>query len=72
MFQNKVKNNEWEYGFIAHEVQEIFPEIVNGVKDKIGDYQAINYNQLFALCCEEIKTLKARLEKLESRRLRLR
>ena len=70
MFQNTLRNNAWEYGFIAHEVQAIFPELVNGVKDTIGDYQAISYHQLFALCCEEIKTLKARLEKLESRRLR--
>jgi hypothetical protein len=70
MFQNKTRNNAWEYGFIAHEVQAIFPELVNGVKDAAGDYQAISYHQLFALCCEEIKTLKARLEKLESRRLR--
>ena len=70
MFQNKTRNNAWEYGFIAHEVQAIFPELVNGVKDAEGDYQAISYHQLFALCCEEIKTLKARLEKLELRRLR--
>ena len=70
MFQNTLRNNAWEYGFIAHEVQAIFPELVNGVKDTIGEYQAISYHQLFALCCEEIKTLKARLEKLESRRLR--
>jgi hypothetical protein len=67
MFQNTLRNNAWEYGFIAHEVQAIFPEIVNGVKDTVGDYQAISYHQLFALCCEEIKTLKARIEKLESR-----
>jgi hypothetical protein len=70
MFQNKTRNNAWEYGFIAHEVQAIFPELVNGVKDAAGDYQAISYHQLFALCCEEIKTLNVRLEKLESRRLR--
>ena len=70
MFQNKTKNNAWEYGFIAHEVQAIFPELVNGVKDTVGDYQAISYHQLFALCCEEIKTLKARLEKLELKRFR--
>lgn len=70
MFQNKTRNNAWEYGFIAHEVQAVFPELVNGVKDAVGDYQAISYHQLFALCCEEIKTLKARIEKLESRRLR--
>jgi hypothetical protein len=68
MFQNTLRNNAWEYGFIAHEVQAIFPELVNGVKDTVGHYQAISYHQLFALCCEEIKTLKARLEKLESRR----
>jgi hypothetical protein len=68
MFQNTLRNNAWEYGFIAHEVQTIFPELVNGVKDTVGHYQAISYHQLFALCCEEIKTLKARLEKLESRR----
>lgn len=70
MFQNKAKNNAWEYGFIAHEVQAIFPELVNGVKDTIGDYQAISYHQMFAICCEEIKTLKARLEKLELKRFR--
>ena len=70
MFQNKAKNDAWEYGFIAHEVQEIFPELVCGVKDTVGDYQAISYHQMFALCCEEIKTLKSRLEKLESKRFR--
>ena len=72
MFQNRTKNDAWEYGFIAHEVQAIFPELVNGIKDTVDDYQAISYHQLFALCCEEIKTLKARLEKLETQRLRLR
>jgi uncharacterized protein YjbI with pentapeptide repeats len=67
MFQNKAKNNAWEYGFIAHEVQEVFPELVYGIKDTVGDYQAISYHQLFAICCEEIKTLKSRIENLESR-----
>jgi hypothetical protein len=70
MFQNKAKNNAWEYGFIAHEVQEVFPELVNGIKDTVGDYQAISYHQMFAICCEEIKTLKSRIEKLESTRFR--
>lgn len=68
MFQNKLRSDAWEYGFLAHEVQDIFPELVNGIKDnETGDLQAISYHQLFAICCEEIKTLKARLEKLESR-----
>ena len=67
-FQNRLRNNAWEYGFLAHEVQEIFPELVNGEKDKEGDLQAISYHQLFAICCEEIKTLNARLASLEAKR----
>ena len=67
-FQNRLRNNAWEYGFLAHEVQEIFPELVNGEKDKEGDLQAISYHQLFAICCEEIKTLNARLAILEAKR----
>jgi len=64
MFQNKLRNDALEYGFLAHEVQEIFPELVNGVKDNdSGDLQAISYHQLFAICCEEIKTLKYPIRK---------
>jgi hypothetical protein len=65
MFQNRLRKNAWEYGFLAHEVQAIFPELVNGDKDKEGDLQAISYHQLFAICCEEIKTLNARLARLD-------
>jgi hypothetical protein len=67
-FQNRLRNNAWEYGFLAHEVQDIFPELVNGEKDKDGDLQAISYHQMFAICCEEIKTLNARLACLEAKR----
>ena len=66
MFQNTLRNGAWEYGFLAHEVQEIFPELVNGIKDAAGEYQAISYHQLFAICCEEIKTLNERITRLES------
>ena len=65
MFQNTRRNNAWEYGFLAHEVQEIFPELVNGIKDTVGEYQAISYHQLFAICCEEIKSLNERITRLE-------
>lgn len=66
MFQNTLRGGAWEYGFLAHEVQEIFPELVNGIKDAAGEYQAISYHQLFAICCEEIKTLNERITRLES------
>jgi hypothetical protein len=68
MFQNTLRNSAWEYGFLAHEVQEIFPELVNGIKDTAGEYQAISYHQLFAICCEEIKTLNERITRLENKR----
>ena len=67
-FQNRLRKNAWEYGFLAHELQEIFPELVNGEKDKDGELQAISYHQLFSICCEEIKTLNARLASLEAKR----
>jgi uncharacterized protein YjbI with pentapeptide repeats len=69
MFQNRLRGNAWEYGFLAHEIQEIFPELVNGIKDN-EDLQAVSYHQLFAICCEEIKTLNARVERLETRQRR--
>ena len=65
MFQNTLRGGAWEYGFLAHEVQEIFPELVNGIKDAAGEYQAISYHQLFAICCEEIKSLNDRITRLE-------
>lgn len=68
MFQNRLRDHRWEYGFIAHELQDVFPELVNGIKDTVGEYQAISYHQLFALCCEEIKTLNARIQQLERAR----
>ena len=73
LFQNRARNDAWEYGFLAHEVQEVFPELVNGVKDADPNesgqgLQAISYHQMFAICCEEIKTLNARLTALLEKR----
>lgn len=65
MFENTLRNGALEYGFLAHEVQEIFPELVIGIKDTVGEYQAISYHQLFAICCEEIKSLNERITRLE-------
>jgi hypothetical protein len=55
-----------EYGFIAHEVQEIFPDIVVGIKDA-EQYQTINYIPMFALLVKEIKELKREISDLKSK-----
>jgi hypothetical protein len=62
-YKNKMSNKE-DMGFLAHEVQEIFPFLVNGEKD--GDsYQSLNYNGFIALLVKEIQELKKRLQTAE-------
>jgi len=57
-------NNSHDMGFLAHEVQEIFPFLVSGVKD--GEkMQSINYNGLIALIVREIKNLKNEVNELK-------
>ena len=62
-YKNKISNKQ-DMGFLAHEVQEIFPFLVNGEKD--GDnYQSVNYNGFIALLVKEIQELKKRLQTAE-------
>jgi hypothetical protein len=57
---NKI-NNKNEIGFIAHEVQELFPELVTGEKDGETN-QSVNYIGLIPLLVNEIKELKLKLK----------
>lgn len=53
-----------DMGFIAHEVQEVFPFLVTGEKD--GDtFQSMNYNGFIALLVKEIKELKQKYNEQE-------
>ena len=52
-----------DMGFIAHEVQEIFPFLVNGQKD--GDQlQSINYTGFISLLVKEVQDLKKENKRL--------
>ena len=44
-------------GFIAHELKEVFPFLVNGEKDD-ASLQSVNYTGLIALLVKELKELK--------------
>lgn len=58
------KTNRQDMGFIAHEIQEIYPELVTGVKD--GDEtQTVNYIGLIPICVKEIQNLKEEILKLK-------
>ena len=57
-----------DIGLIAHEVQEVIPELVNGEKD--GEtMQSINYTGLIPILIKEIQDLKARVKQLENKNI---
>ncbi len=60
-----IKNdNTMHVGFIAHEVQEVFPFLVTGEKD--GPFtQSLNYNGFIGILTKELKDLKATVAELK-------
>jgi hypothetical protein len=62
-YKNKLTDKQ-DIGLIAHEVQEIYPFLVNGEKDG-ENFQSVNYTGLIALLIKEIKELKQRVKVLE-------
>jgi hypothetical protein len=63
-YHHLLKQQE-DIGFIAHEVQEIYPFLVSGAKNS-SDYQSINYTGLIPILVKEIQELKKRVSVLES------
>jgi hypothetical protein len=55
---------------LAHELQEIYPELVTGEKDGI-DIQSVNYNGLIPILINEIQNLKIFVKNLECKIERL-
>ena len=64
-YLNRLTGNE-EYGFLAHELQGVYPEMVVGEKDDPNGYQTIQYEQLFAVFIAEIKKLRGDIERMEA------
>jgi hypothetical protein len=61
---NRLSGKE-DMGFIAHELQEHFPFLVNGEKDG-KDYQSVNYIGLIGLLVKEIQDLKKEVQEIKS------
>lgn len=64
-YTNKLSGKQ-DTGFIAHEMQEIFPHLVTGEKDG-EETQTLNYQGLIAILTKEIQELKKRVEILENK-----
>ena len=60
------KLNKTDFGLIAHELQEIYPELVSGEKDGV-ELQTINYTGLIPILINEIKQLKSNYNTLKER-----
>jgi ATP-dependent RNA circularization protein (DNA/RNA ligase family) len=72
------EEGQTEFGFIAQEVKEVFPEVVKEIQqyelDENGEetteevnYIGVSYVQLIAPMVEAIKELKSQNETLEAR-----
>lgn len=59
---NKEDNDQDHIGFIAQEVEKVFPEFV-----KKGDIKSVNYSQMVAVLLESIKHQNSVIESLETR-----
>jgi hypothetical protein len=58
-------------GFIAHELQEFYPQAVSGKKDQVNEsglpiYQGIDYSQLTGLLVKAIQELKQEIDTLKN------
>ena len=59
-------------GLLAHEVMEVVPQAITGLKDEIDEnddpkYQSIDHSKLVPLLVQAVKELSARIEELESK-----
>lgn len=61
---NKNNCDKKEIGFIAHELQNVYPDFVSGFKD-CETTQSVNYNNLIGILVNEIQMLKKRVNELE-------
>jgi hypothetical protein len=60
------RHGRQDIGFIAHEVQEHYPFLVNGEKDA-EQFQSLNYIGLIGILTKEIQDLKRRLAETEAK-----
>ena len=64
---NKYDKKQKEIGFLAHELQDIYPDLVTGCKDDEDNMQKINYTSIIGILVNEIQNLKKRVEILEGK-----
>lgn len=64
-YNKKDNPNNTEYGIIAEELNELFPELVN--KNDNGEVESVNYSRLTVLLIKAVKELKQEIEILKNK-----
>ena len=62
---NDKSDNTKHFGVIAHELQEVYPEMVQGDKEG-NEMQSVSYSELIPICINEIKMLKDKKKRLKT------
>ena len=65
-------NNTKDEGFLAHELQSVFPYAVSGKKDEVDDKgnikpQAVDYGRITPLLVKAIQELQTTVEELKAK-----
>jgi hypothetical protein len=63
-YNNKSGDHSKHFGVVAHELAEIYPELVHGDK---GNMQSVSYVEMIPICINEIQLLKKKQAASESR-----
>ena len=66
--QDKQRDNKLQYGFIAQEIESIFPEMVNTGTDEMQT-KSVNYQALHALSLKVIQNQQAEIELLKKKQI---
>jgi hypothetical protein len=64
-YNKKDNPNNIEYGIIAEELNDLFPELVN--KNNNGEVESVNYSRLTVLLIKAVKELKQEIEILKNK-----
>jgi hypothetical protein len=64
-FSWKYDTSAYVNGFIAHEIQEVIPEVVTGKKDS-EEYQTVDYIQIIPFLVKSVQQLSETIDELKN------
>jgi hypothetical protein len=66
IYYQNARSQKSDIGFLAHEVQQEYPFLVNGEKDGM-ELQTLNYIGLIGVLVKEVKLLKEQMKELQNK-----